>query len=58
MEDDEEDDEDDNDDDDETDSHDEEEEDEIEMDVSQDRNSPVDVRMRFVQGHGVRWSLI
>lgn len=54
MEDDEEDDEDDNDDDDETDSHDEEEEDEIEMDVSQDRNSPVDVRMRFVQGHGVR----
>ncbi|CAH0553664.1 unnamed protein product [Brassicogethes aeneus] len=50
----EEDDEDDNDDDDESDSHEDEEEDEIEMDVSQERNSPVDVRIRMVQGHGVR----
>lgn len=50
----EEDDEDDNDDDDESETHDEEEEDEIEMDVSQERNSPVDVSIRLVQGHGVR----
>ncbi|XP_056631761.1 anaphase-promoting complex subunit 15-like [Diorhabda carinulata] len=50
----EEDDEDDNDDDDESETHDEEEEDEIEMDVSQERSSPVDVSIRLVQGHGVR----
>lgn len=50
----EDDDEDDNDDDDESETHDDEEEDEIEMDVSQERNSPVDVSIRLVQGHGVR----
>lgn len=52
---DEEDDEDDNDDDDEeSESHDDEEEVELEMDVPQERNSPVDINIRLVQGHGVR----
>lgn len=57
LEDDEDDDDEDDNDDDETESPDEEDEDEIDMEISYDhyeRNSPVDVSIRMVQGHGVR----